>query len=323
LAVSRPSGRITDQVWRLDLATGEHSVLARSEWNAGEIYRLTAVGPWLVWVDEQPQSSHGAGPPQASPKVMWRIWAENQSTGRKILLGSSGDSVVPGAPVVRGGEGYVAWAIPDQMKASGAYEWQEFLWKPSWSAPRTLFRHTLMAPGTETFADGNLIFLGPAYNYSGAHTVGGDCWSFPLDGSGAGMVLTHTALVEGCAGEGSNLVFTEHIDPAMGSGARVKDAGENPYELVTMSLASPSTERVIHEGSMNMGGAPVVGTGFTWWVPFGDPEISSLTASAHITVSTDGSPFDWLAAAGGDMVAYFNGKGAKSRLVVAKVSISP
>ena len=76
---------------------------------------------------------------------------------------------------------------------------REYIWKAGAGAPRTALRHVEMTPGSETAADGQLIYLSRAAGRHKGHTVGGDCWTVPLDGHAPPKPLTHTALAMGCA----------------------------------------------------------------------------------------------------------------------------
>ncbi len=131
------------------------------------ISRVAVAGHWIVWTDQSRLQGELAG---ETTTVRWEVRAKDLSTGRQKVLSSSGRKATLNVPLISYGDGYVAWGESD---TNGLI--REYLWKPGWPGPRTLFRHTVMSPGTESFSNGNLIYLGLAYNYAGHHTVGGNC----------------------------------------------------------------------------------------------------------------------------------------------------
>lgn len=141
--------------------------------------------------------------------MLWRVWAANASSGHKRLLSSNGNTPDPFVPQVHASDGYVFWTQAEADRTA-----REYIWKVGSGAPRAALRHVEMTPGSETAADGKLVYLSRAAGRHKGHTVGGDCWAVPLDGHGPAKPLTHTALALGCAAHAGRLVWFQHIDPS-------------------------------------------------------------------------------------------------------------
>ncbi len=316
--VTSIGGASAEQVWLLDLATGGQSVVARTEWPGGAIGGVAAAGQWAVWVDMKRVQTDS--PPWG---VLWKIWAKNLATDQQILLDTNGTatdvSFSASAPRLISGDGYVGWAKPGD---DGFV--RQLVWRAGWASPRTLSLQLQGFIGASAIVDGKLIFRLLSDVEWRLDRGLGDCWSSPIDGSEAPQSLTHSGLVRSCKMTGTDLVWTEHIDPKTNRKALVSKAGDYPYKLMTLSLTDPSAPRAIHQGIMQMG-PPIVGTDFTWWVPFGAPVISSLTSPAQVAVKGANRDFIRVVAADGQLVAYqLRTKSQRTIISVARVvSSSP
>ena len=217
----------------VDLRTENQSTVARSAWPGGFINWAAGTGDWVAWVDQ----SHRQG--DSDPNVLWRVWVTNTSSGRKRLLSTNGNMPDPFVPQVHAAGGYVFWTQAEADRTA-----REYIWKAGAGAPRTALRHVEMTPGSETAADGQLVYLSRAAGRHTGHTVGGDCWAVPLDGHGPPKPLTHTALAMGCAAHAglAGLVATHRPDPeatasGRGSGRPVPDRLEQARRLGSSDTA--------------------------------------------------------------------------------------
>jgi hypothetical protein len=173
-----------------------------------------------------------------------------------------------------------------------------------------------MTPGSESAAAGRLVYLGPAATGDHGHTVGGDCWGVPLDGSRAPRALTRTALAMGCALGGSTLVWSEHIDPD--GPLPAEGLLDDPYELRASPLEGGS-DRLLHQGYLPTG-YPVAGRGFVVWHSLGGrPVVHSLdsAAAARLPSRADGGH---LASDGSHLVAYSAATGGGASIRVVRVT---
>ncbi|MGN6574710.1 MAG: hypothetical protein ACTHKG_03405 [Nocardioides sp.] len=261
--------------------------LARSRWSDGFINWVAVAGDWVAWVDQ----SHRQGDDQ--PRVLWRVRALNTATGERRLLAGNGDVPGPYVPQVHGHGRSLFWTQAEPDRSA-----REMVWRPAWTRPRALLRHTEMTPGSETATGGRLVYLGPAARPGQGHTVGGDCWAVPLDGSMPPRPLTRTALAMGCAAAAGRVVWTEHVDPA----APLPPDGEldDPYEVRSSSL-SGGPDRLLHRGYLATG-YRVAGNGFALWTGSGGRLVVHRTTS-DATVRLPGRA-DRFASDGDDLVAY-------------------
>ena len=192
------------------------------------------------------------------------------------------------------------------------------MWRTDWKEPRDLLRHTEMAPGSEGVARGMLVYLGPSGLAGHGHTVGGDCWGLPLDGSEVARPLTRTALAMGCSVVNDSLVWTQHIDP---DGPLPADGIlDDPYEFLTAALAG-GRSRLLHRGYLSTG-YPVAGAGFmVWHGSGGHPVVHSLASNAEVRLpgraDGGGTTTD-----GGRLVAYSTTADAGTSVTVARVTLS-
>jgi hypothetical protein len=246
--------------------------------------------------------------------VLWRLWAKNLRSGRRVLLATNGSTPDPLPPDLVTGDGYVGWTLMTFHTV------RSFVWKPGWARPRAL---TLpgKAYGPSAFTDGKVIFLRYAKTKLARRHGLGDCWSYPVTGKGRLVQLTHSGLAQGCGVAGSDLVWTEHIDPAAHDSTTVRHAADDPYELKAVSLdGAGQPPRTIHEGTMSA--SPVLGDGFVLWFPFGPAQVSALDSSASTTFR--GGGLAWWAATHGNLVAYpREGKKSTTVTVVRVVMSGP
>ncbi len=274
--VSAPDGAAATQIRLLDLATGEQSVVAETQWPTGAIGGVAAVGDWVVWVDMRraPTGSELGG-------VHWEVWAKNRVSGQTTMLDSNGTAAEPwpdvAAPSLVSGDGYVGWAKTgdDQLV-------HQLVWQPGWTEPRTLPLQLSGFDGASAIVDGALIFKRRSDDHWGQVQGLGNCWSYPLDGSGPAQQLTRSGLAEKCTMVGTDLVWTEHIDHQAERALRRK-VGELPYQLMVLRSDGAGTPQIVHQGIMRPED-PVVGSGFAWWSSGGRPVISSLASDAELEV---------------------------------------
>ncbi len=294
------------QVAALDISTGKAQVVAHSAWDAGLVNWVAGIGDWVGWTDQSERQSDGAA------NVLWRVWVQNLRTGQKVLLSSSGDRPDPYVPVLSGQDGYLFWTQAESDRSA-----RELVWRPGWKAPRDLLRHVEMTPGSETASDGNLVFLSTAAGQHRGHTIGGDCWTVPLDSSENPRPLTHTALAMGCAASDSWLVWTLHIDPRT-KPLPADGVLDDPYE-VKASRLSERDEQLVHRGYLSMG-FPVTGDGFTV-LPAGGTSllVQSLTSKGRFRLSGGVDQLS-MAAGDGELLAYVTYKGLVSTVHVVHVA---
>lgn len=294
-----------DRVGTVDIADGSQRTVARSEWSAGFINWAAVAGDWVAWVDQSHQQGDG------DSQVLWRVWALNTATQERLLLSSNGSDPDPYVPQVHGRGDYLFWTQAEEDRSA-----RERVWRAGWRQPRDLLRHAEMTPGSESADAGQLVYLGPAGTESRGHTVGGDCWAVPLDGSQAARPLTRTALAMGCALGGGSLVWSEHIDP---DGPMPADGLlDDPYQLHASPLGS-GPDRLLHEGYLATG-YPVAGAGFVVWHTFGGrPLVHSLVSNAvaKLPSRADGGH---LASDGAHLVAYSTAGATGTSVRVVRVT---
>ena len=288
-----------------DLGTQQRTVVAGTIWSRGFINWVAVTGDWVAWVDQSGRQS------DADPKVLWRVWALNLSTGKKQQLASNANTPDPFVPQVHAADGYVFWTQAEQDRSA-----RELAWKTGTAAPRQLLRHVEMTPGSESAAEDQLVYLSHAAGSHHGHTVGGDCWSVPL-GGGTPKPLTHTALAMGCDVTGDRLVWTQHIDPhqkPMPSDGVLDD----PY-MVVSSKVDGSERKVLHRGYLSMG-YPTSGQDFTV-LPVGNSVlIQAISSPAHNRLP--GSVIGPSVRAGSrDQLAFTTGRGGLQTIRVVSVSV--
>lgn len=245
------------------------SVVASSEWPHGLINWVATTGDWVVYVDQSAEQSDTA------PRVLWRIHAVDTKTHQRVLLASNGQTPDPYVPIARGADGWFFWTSAETDNSA-----RESVWRAGWKQPKDLLRHTEMTPGTETLADGRLVYLGPNGTGAKGHTVGGDCWSVPITG-GRPEPLTRTALAMGCVTGGDALVWTQHIEahpkPMPADGVL-----DDPYTVWTQPLDGGSP-RMLTRGYIE-DSYPLAGDGFASWNPGGRPVVRSLSSTRKVGI---------------------------------------
>ncbi len=216
--------------WRsvgvLDVGAHTQQVVAHSEFPQGLVNWVAGTGDWVAWVDQSRRQS------DSDPNVLWRVRAKNLATGEERLLAGNGTTGDPFVPRVHGDAGFFYWTEAEADRSA-----RELTWTAAWPRPRAILRHAEMTPGSETAADDALVYLSRAATGKKGHTVGGDCWTVPLDGSGRPQPLTHTALAMGCAvSDDGDLVWSEHIDPHT---RPLPDDGvlDDPYKMQTAHIS--------------------------------------------------------------------------------------
>jgi hypothetical protein len=313
----------------LDGTTNKERVAAHTEYDHGLISRTAATGDWLVWVDQSRRQS------DADLNVLWRIHALNTGTGQEKLLASNGEQPDPYVPVVHAGDGYVFWTEPEADRSA-----RETVWSPGWTRPRTLLSHVEMTPGSETAANGHLVYLSkaaPDVRHGRRHTIGGDCWTTPLDGSGTPTPLSHTALAMGCAAtRDGELVWSEHIDPQQ---RPLPDDGllDDPYKMQTITSAAltadsrvaggasgtPGTDapaRLLHRGYISFG-YPVAGSGFAVWRAQSGRVVVRALSSTHQALLPSSVDSLSVASDGGDLLGYVSTRGKTDTITLTRVVI--
>lgn len=231
---------------------GAERTVATSEWDGGLINWVALNGDgWLAYVDQDHTQGDG------DPDVFWRVWAIDLATDERVLLASNEETADPYVPVVRGGGGWFFWSQAEEDRTA-----RELAWQPGSDEPRAVLTHAELTPGSETWSDGSIVYLGPNGRGLEGHTTGGDCWRVPIDGGQEPEALTHTALAMGCAASDDTLVWTQHL-PA--DDPRNDDIGEQPFMTWTLDLAGadPAPTRVF-EG-VQSGAFPIAGDGFAAW----------------------------------------------------------
>lgn len=241
---------------------------ARSEWSEGLINWVALSGHWLAYVDQSRRQD------DASPNVMWRVWAVDLDGDSRVLLASNGETPDPYVPVVSGGGGYFFWSQAEKDRSAS-----EFAWEPDWQEPRLLLRFAELTPGSETYSRDGVVYLGPNGRGLKGHTAGGDCWRVSMDG-GPPTALTHTALAMGCAASDDTLIWTQHLPP---DDPRKAEVGEQPFTTWTLDLDDPDAAPTqVYEG-IQSGLFPVAGDEFAAWANVGRSFIMRSSTSGETT----------------------------------------
>jgi hypothetical protein len=292
----------------LDPRTGKASDVAHSAFEHGLVNWVGGTGSWVAWVDQSRRQS------DSDPDVLWRVHALDTASGTTRLLASNGDRPDPFVPIVHGGDGYLFWTQAEADRTA-----REVVWRPGRSAARTLLSHAELSPGSETAADGQLVYLGraaPDAAHGRRHTVGGDCWTVPLDGRDGPAPLTHTALAMGCAAsQDGHLVWSEHIDPSQ---RPLPPDGvlDDPYSI----WAATNGQRAhrLHRGYVAFG-SPRAGTGYSLWrAQTGRVVVRALGSKEQLTLPADADPLT-VTTDGGDMLAYAARRGGSTTVTLVRV----
>lgn len=291
-----------------DLSTQQSKLVAQSSWPRGFINWVAVSGDWVAWVEQSSRQSDN------DPNVLWEVWAVNLDTGKKKQLASNGATPDPYVPQVHAADGYVFWTQAEPDRSA-----QELAWKVGSAAPRQLLRHAEMTPGSESAAGGQLIYLSRAAGEHHGHTVGGDCWTVPLNGHGAAKPLTHTALAMGCAASGDQLVWTQHIDPNQ---KPLPEDGvlDNPY-MVVASKIDGTAKKILHRGYLSMG-YPVAADDFTV-LPVGNSLRVQAISSQARTRLPRGTIAPSVRAGDGDVLAFTTAGADETTVQVVTVSVRP
>lgn len=265
--------RSWDEVGVTALDSDKPRVVARSAWPHGLINWVASTGAWVAYVDQSGEQS------DSRPEVLWRIWAVDTDTGRKVQLATNGHQPDAFVPIVLGRDGSFYWTSAEADRTA-----RESIWQPGWDAPKDVLRHTEMTPGSETLVGDRLIYLGPNGAGKLGHTVGGDCWSVPVAG-GAPEALTHTALALGCAASGTAVVWTQHIEknPEKMPAAGILD---DPYTVWSQPLDGGRPTRL--ERGYILSSPPLAGDGFASWDPDGRRVIRSLRSDRKVRLPAGG-----------------------------------
>jgi len=280
------------------------TTVARSQWPHGLVNWVAADGDWVAWVDQSAEQS------DATPKVLWRVWALDTTTNQKVLLASNGRRADPYVPIVLGQDGWFFWTRAETDRTA-----REQIWKPGDDAPTDLLRHVEMTPGSESVSGDRLVYLGPAATASRGHTVGGDCWSVPVTG-GTPEPLTHSALAMGCAAAGDVLTWSQHIAPDT---AKMPALGllDDPYTVWSQPLSGGRATR-LHQGYV-LSSPLLAGDGFVSWDPDGRRVVRSLSTDATVMLPK-GSVSIRSAASGRDLAWVTGGAGRPATVHLAEVT---
>jgi hypothetical protein len=243
------SHRNWNAVVSVSLASHHRVEVARSAFEHGLINWVGVSGTWIVYVDQSARQSDSA------PNVLWRVVAVEPGTKSHITLSSNGQHSDPFVPVLQSQGGFVFWTQAEKNRSA-----REFLWKAGWAAPRDVFRHGKMSPGSASIDAEHLVYVGPATTGASKHPTGGDCWRVPLHG-GAPQPVTHTGRVMGCFANNGWLAWTLHIDPES-QNPPPDGILDDPYEL--WAKPSDGAARLLERGYIPLTN-PAVGAGYVIW----------------------------------------------------------
>lgn len=237
---------VWDKVAALNLKTGTLQTIARSSWTRGLINWTATTGDWIGWVDQSAQQS------DANPRVLWRVWAKNVTTGATVLLASNRSIPDPFVPRLFGRNNAFYWTQAERDRSA-----RETVWRTE-TQRRISLRHIAIAPASETLVRNRLIYLSNAVD---GQSAGGDCWGLGLHRK-VPRPLTRSAFVMACSASANRLAWFEHIDPKHD---RVPEEGvlDDPYELWTKSKSSRKP-KLLHRGYMSSR-YPLVGDNFVAW----------------------------------------------------------
>jgi hypothetical protein len=307
-AVVFPAGTAAGAWNRVDsvpLTGGSVKAVAHTQFPGGFI-NWVAASPdgWIYYVDQSAKQSDG------NPRVLWRVVAVDPKTGDPKTLASNGGTPDPYVPIILSQDGWAFWTSAEADKTA-----REQIWKPGWDKPRDVLRHVEMTPGSESLTGDSLVYLGKASTGATGHTVGGDCWSVPLDG-GTPQPLTHTALAMSCGASGDWVVWTQHIGPKDPVPA---DDGvlDDPYGL--WAAKGSEAPRLLHRGYFSSARPYVAGSIVVWSAQDGQRVIQSL-AGSNATTTVPGHSAVLPAVGNGKVVVMTSATGKKT---VARVVAVP
>jgi len=299
-AVVFPTGTAAGAWNRVDsvpLTGGSAKTVARSQFPDGFI-NWVAASPdgWIYYVDQSAKQS------DSNPRVLWRVVAVDPSSGDTRTLASNGDTPDPYVPIVRSQDGWAFWTSAETDKRA-----REQMWEPGWNKPKDVFRHVEMTPGSESLNGDSLVYLGKASTGATGHTIGGDCWSVPLDG-GTPQPLTHTALAMSCGASGDWVVWTQHIGP---NDPVPTDDGvlDDPYAL--WAANGSQAPKQLHRGYFSSARPYVAGSIVVWSAQDGQRNIQSLVGS-NATTTVPGHSAILPAVGNGKIVVMTSARGKKT-----------
>lgn len=251
--------------------------VAQSAWREGLINWVAMAGRWVVYVDQSAEQRDTA------PNVDWVVHADNLDTQQKVVLAKS-PRANPWVPNVYAGDGGVVWATASPSRNADLWRWVP---GTPVSATEKVLSDSELTPDSLTPTKNGIVYLGPNGEGIRGHTLGGDCWIAPYDGS-APKALTHTALGMSCAVGGDTLVYSLHIDPSQPTKEEIAD---DPHEIWTQPLTDGARGRRIERGYIQA--RPLVGDGFATWVDTTRRVVSTFDGSHRQFVSIgDGSGLD-------------------------------
>lgn len=305
---ARQPGDLDDaSVMSLELQSGARSRVGHSEFRHGLVNWAGASGAWTIFTDQ----SHiqGNGP----ARVLWRVVAVNPALHERRILQSNGEKPDPWVPWLGSRDDYVYWSSAESDARRTAREW---IWRYDWPRPRSILRHAELAPGSESIGGGSMVYLGPQATTAPRKHVGGDCWRVPLTG-GSPEPLTHTGLADGCATDGTWLVWETLIPPDT-SPTPEEGLLDDPYEVWAQRIDKGVPE-LLHRGYIQ-GGWPLVQSGFAVYQSDSGPVIQDL-ADPKSTKTVDAEGWD-LGATVGDRLALTHPAGEHQDEYVAITELS-
>lgn len=199
-----------DRVLSIDLDSGRSTVVARTAYDAGMINWAVPAGSFTVYVDQSAEQS------DAQMNVLWRIWAVDPATTKKVLLATNGQLPDEFVPKVQAQGGYVFW---DSQSEHGTTIW---LWRPDWAQPRSVLTSKAIRPESESIGSA-IVYVGPPAKTPRGTRIRGDCWTVPLTG-GRPTLLTRSGSVTDCTTDRRWLVWRQRVKPARGEATYQPDA---------------------------------------------------------------------------------------------------
>jgi len=172
-----------------------------------------------------------------------------------------------------------------------------------------------MTPGSESIANGRIVYLGPNGKGLTQQTTGGDCWSVPLSG-GTPTALTHAALAMSCAASRSGLVWSQHIEdhpvqtPAVG-------LGDDPHTLWMRPWGG--VPQLLQRQAYIQDYSPIAGDGWASWVP----HLRRVVSAGGPLVTVPGRSLQATFGAGAaDMVATLSSGHGRTAIQVFRVGVA-
>lgn len=244
--------------------------VAASAWRDGLINWVALTRSWMVYVDQSAVQGDTA------PNVDWVIHANNLETKQKLVLARS-PRANPWVPWIAAGAGGVTWATASPSRNADLWRWVP---GTPVSAIQKVLSDSELTPDDLTPTKEGIVYLGPNGKGIRDHTLGGDCWIAPYDGS-TPRALTHTALGMSCAVGGNSLVYSLHIDP---SRTTPEEMADDPYEIWTQPLDGSRKAQRLEQGYVQ--GRPSVGDRYLTWVGQNGRIVATPDGSQRQVVST-------------------------------------